>query len=54
MQPGDSHLMQHYFVYKTDELENLQKIDSFQLRCSLTRFGFGQHWLQCVCAACKQ
>ena len=40
MQPSDNHLMQQYFVYKTDVgLEKyLQQIDSFQLRCSLTRF----------------
>ena len=69
MQPSDNHLMQQYFVYKTDVgLEKyLQQIDSFQLRCSLTRFTFGQHWLQClrgrfqglpyeaqVCNACVQ
>ena len=50
MQPSDSHLMQQYFEYKTDVgLEKyLQQIDSFQLRCSLTRFRFGQHWLQCL------
>ena len=59
----------YIFVYKTDVgLEKyLQQIDSFQLRCSLTRFKFGQHWLQChrgrfqglpyeaqVCNACVQ
>ena len=69
MQPSDNHLMQQYFVYLTDVgLEKyLQQIDSFQLRCSLTRFRFGQHWLQChrgrfqglpnearVCNACVQ
>ena len=69
MQPSDSHLMQQYFVYKADVgLEKyLQQIDSFQLRCSLTRDRFGQHWLQChrgrfqglpyearVCNACVQ
>ena len=69
MQPSDNHLMQQYFVCKTDVgLEKyLQQIDSFQLRCSLTRFRFGQHWLQChrgrfevlpyearVCNACVQ
>ena len=34
MQPSDSHLIQQYFVCKTDVgLENyLQQIDSFQLR----------------------
>ena len=44
MQPSDSHLIQQYFVYKCDVgLEKyLQRIDSFQLRCSLTRFRFGQ------------
>ena len=49
MQPSDSHLIQQYFAYKTDVgLENnVQQIDSFQRRCSLTRFRFGQHWLQC-------
>ena len=48
-------------------MKYLQQIDSFQLRCSLTRFRFGQHWLQChrgrfqglpyearVCNACVQ
>ena len=69
MQPNDSHPMQQYFVYKSDVgLEKyLQQIDSFQLRCSLTRFRSGQHWLQCrrgrfhglpyearVCNACVQ
>ena len=69
MQPSDNHLMQQYSVYKADVgLEKyLQQIDSFQLRCSLTRFRFGQHWLQChrgrfqglpyearVCNACVQ
>ena len=41
--------MQQYFVYCTDVglKKYLQQIDSFQLRCSLTRFRFGQHWLQC-------
>ena len=68
MQPSDNHLMQ-YFVYKTDVglQKYLQQIDNFQLRCSLTRFRFGQHWLQChrgrfqglpyearVCNACVQ
>ena len=68
MQPSDSHLIQQYFVYNTDVgLEkHLQQIDSFQLRCSLNRFRFGQHWLQChrgrfhgrpyearVCNACR-
>ena len=49
MQPSDNHLMRQYFVYKTEAgLERyLQQIDSFQLRCLLTRFRFGQHWLQC-------
>ena len=74
MQPSDSHLIQQYLFYKFPlykpgvGLEKyLQQIDSFQLRCSLTMFRFGQHWLQChrgrfhglpdearVCNACVQ
>ena len=47
MPSSENHLMQQYFAYKIDVgLEKyLQQIDSFQLRCSLTRFIFGQHWL---------
>ena len=39
MQPNDSHPMQQYFVYKPDAGLGmyLHQIDSFQLRCSLTR-----------------
>ena len=69
MPSSENHLMQQYFAYKSDVgLEKyLQQIDSFQLRCSLTKFRFGQHWLQChrsrfhglpyearVCNACVQ
>ena len=69
MQSSDSHLIRQYFVCETDVgLEKyLQQNYNFQLRCSLTRFRFGQHWLQChrghfhglpyearVCNACVQ
>ena len=43
-QPPDATIL---CIYNVELEKYLQQIDSFLLRCSLTRFRFGQHWLQC-------